>query len=222
MKSFALTLSSSNTGHSKFSSYSSTKPLSLAILDTSCHFMEHFFAISAQIFDLPTPGVPALKSICCVRIFGKFRSILKRFSTKKYLPVTRMLGNVTVIPLFVLCFAVIRNCLKLSKFIVLFVNEFAFIRDEFEKSSAIKNCQSTCVCLACDRNKILQVTGQVCVYAVCIHVCMFSSTNGCVQCVQTNQHNNDNKWTEEPNCKTYANDCVHMNVTVCFIICNKN
>lgn len=44
-----------------------------------------------------------------------------------------MLGSVTVIPLFVLCFAVIRNCLELSKFIVLFVNEFAFIRDEFEK-----------------------------------------------------------------------------------------
>lgn len=59
---FELTLSSSSTGHSKFSSYSSTNPFSLAIFDTSCHFMEHCLAISAQILDFPTPGVPAKKN----------------------------------------------------------------------------------------------------------------------------------------------------------------
>lgn len=52
------TASSSKIGHSNLESYSLTNPLSLAIFETSCHFNGRCLAISAQIRDLPTPGVP--------------------------------------------------------------------------------------------------------------------------------------------------------------------
>lgn len=75
---------------------------------------------------------------------------------------------------------------------VLYVNEWIYSGSSLNISNEELSTQMCVRELSMRQNRrVLQVIFQVCVYACeCFH-----PTNGCVQCAQTNQHN-DSNWTE--------------------------